>query len=151
MKGIIPQLHEISYIDNVHNNCDGAIYFSIKAIAADSITYYNDQRFNKRPDNIPMDKPCIDTVCLGMLKEIKSLFDKHHTRYKIIISPIYWQIPFNTNSLMLLKQVFGDTNIYNYSGANSITESRYNYYETSHYKISTGQRILKEIYTGKTQ
>jgi hypothetical protein len=151
MKGVIPQLHEVSHIDDVHNNCDGAIYFSIKSIAADSIGYYNNEhRFNKPPDKIPMDPPCIDTVCLRMLKEIKGLFDKHHTRYKIVIGPIYWQIPFNTNSLMLLNQVFGDTNVYNYSGTNSITQSKYNYYETSHYKISTGQRIMKEIYLGKT-
>jgi hypothetical protein len=150
MKGVIPELHQTSYIDNVHNNADGAIYHSIKAIAQDSVGYYNDKKkFRDRPDNPGMERPCIDSTCLRMLHEIKGIFDKHNTRYRIVISPIYWSKKFNNESLLTLKQIFGDTNVYDFSGKNSITSFIGNYYEYSHYKISVGRKIMQDIYANK--
>jgi hypothetical protein len=38
-----------------------------------------------------------------MLKNIKDIFAKHHTNYKIVVSPLYDQIQMNPNDLDLLN------------------------------------------------
>ena len=81
-----------------------------------------------------------------MLKEIKSIFDKHKTNYKIVISPLYEQLYFNRTDMQLLKTIFGANTIYDYSGINNYTSKIENYYEECHYRPHVGEAIISEIY-----
>ena len=81
-----------------------------------------------------------------MLEDIKTIFDKHNTNYKIVISPLYDQKKLNPMDLKLLQNIFGEQNIFDYSGINEITNDFHNYYETSHYRKKVGDRIMNEIY-----
>jgi len=82
---------------------------------------------------------------LFMLKEIKRILEKNKTVYKVVLSPLYDQVKFNRSDLSILKKEFGD-NLYDFSGKNSFTDNKMNYYETSHFRPSVGDSIFKIIY-----
>ena len=83
---------------------------------------------------------------IALLNKIQSLFDKHHTNYKIVISPLYDQIPMEEEQLQLLYSIFGKENIFDFSGKNNLTEPISNYFESSHYKPNVAKIILDSIY-----
>ena len=80
------------------------------------------------------------------LLAIKKIFEKHNTRYKVVISPIYNQVPMEKEQIELLEQIFGKEYIYNFSGKNQFTEPLHNFYETSHYRPHVANEIMKKIY-----
>lgn len=80
-----------------------------------------------------------------MLKKIATILQKHHTNYRVVISPLYNQIKFSVKDFAILKETFG-SNLYDFSGFNSFTKVQRNYYEISHYKENVGDSILNIIY-----
>lgn len=94
-------------------------------------------------------KEMIDKDGEEMLKNIKHIFDKHHTSYKIVISPLYDQIKLNRNTLNLLCQIFGENNVYDFSGVNKWNTDYHNYYEQSHYRPIVSSEIMDKIYSNK--
>jgi len=133
--------------DTISN--DLLVYYPEIMIANDSLNYY-ELRKSEFPPRDTLTKhwlePQIGDTQLGMLREIKSIFDKHHTDYKIVISPLYNQKYFNKEDEQILSDLFGAEHVYNYSGRNSITEHPYNYYENSHYRIHVGKQIFEDVY-----
>ena len=93
-----------------------------------------------------IDKPVIKETQLQMLYEIKVLIDKSNTNCKIVISPLYNQIKFNPEDLIILQKVFGANNVYDFSGINEYTNKTLNYYENSHYRPILCDEILSIIY-----
>lgn len=89
----------------------------------------------------------IDREAIHILKDIHRIFKKHQTKYKIVISPLYDQKALNKNDLSVLNEIFGDKNVFDYSGTNQYTETVHNYYEHIHYTTEVGNDILKTIYT----
>jgi hypothetical protein len=87
----------------------------------------------------------INYKSLTMLKEIKQILVKHNTKYRIILSPIYDQVKFSAEDLRIMKNIFG-TNLYDFTGDNVITRSKYNWYETKHFRTFVGDSILNVIY-----
>ena len=85
-----------------------------------------------------------------MLREIKKILVKHNTRYKIILSPIYDQMKFSSDDLRVLREIFGN-NLYDFTGQNWITQSKYNWYETKHFRTYIGDSILNVIYQTPTK
>lgn len=83
---------------------------------------------------------------LEMLCDIKRIFDKHNTCYKIVISPLYNQIKLAPNDINTLKSVFGDNSVYDFSGVNKFTCDYQNYYEPSHYRPHVAREIMTMIY-----
>ena len=49
-----------------------------------------------------------------------------------------------------LDSLFGANHVFDYSGINDITQSKFNYYERSHYLPRIATRIIREVYTGTT-
>lgn len=80
-----------------------------------------------------------------ILKEIKRILEKNKTNYRVVLSPLYDQVSFNAADISILTSLFGD-NIYNFSGPNSFTELKTNYYETSHFRPHVGDSIMNIIY-----
>ena len=131
-----------------NKNCD-IWYGWDKEIEFDSLAYYDrliDKGvFSKRP--IKNISECIVTAEeKKQLLAIKKIFEKHNTRYKVVISPIYNQVPMEKEQIELLEQIFGKEYIYNFSGKNQFTEPLHNFYETSHYRTHVANEIMKIIY-----
>jgi hypothetical protein len=84
----------------------------------------------------------------NMLEEIKSLFQKDNTNYKIIINPLYDQKKLNPEDFENLRLIFGKDTIYDFSGINDFTNDYTNYYENSHYRPVVSRKILEIVYKG---
>ncbi len=74
------------------------------------------------------------------------ILKENNTKYKIIISPLYNQIPLSNGRKEILFNIFKEENIYDFSGENCYTKFIYNYYETSHYRKFIGDKILDKVY-----
>ncbi|WP_395057855.1 hypothetical protein [Flavobacterium sp.] len=111
------------------------------------IEYYADRndvfyfRKGERVDSVKR----INKKQLFMLNEIKHILNKNKSKYKVVISPLYEQVKLNPNDLNILQKVFGK-NLYDYSGKNSFSELKTNFYEASHYRPDVGEKILFNIY-----
>jgi len=130
------QSFETKKLDRLISQNEAAYY----APRMDSIFYKRDALNN------PPHTPKIAGLGLNFITEIKGIFDKHQTNYKIIISPLYDQKQINPADLNILKNVFEAEHIYNYSGKNSLTQNHANYYEQSHYRKKIGNLIVQELY-----
>jgi len=135
------------YSDSITN--DLYIDDQEKLILINKEKYYLDKKdiFYSRPDTVEIYPKQINKKMKTMLEEIKAIFNEFNTDYKIVISPLYNQTKLNSEDLEILKSIFGSSNIFDYSGKNSITESKYNYYENSHYRYHVGEQIMREIYS----
>jgi hypothetical protein len=81
-----------------------------------------------------------------ILNELRDIFAKHNTHFKIVLSPMYDQMYFNPADIDSLKSIFGEQNLHDYSGINRFTENISYYYDNFHYKPMVANEILEEIY-----
>lgn len=91
-------------------------------------------------------KPVIFMEQRGLLMDMKAIFEKHHTDFRIVLSPMYDQKKLNPQDMKTLFTIFGAEHIYDFSGINDITGNKYNYYETEHYRPAIAYRILDSVY-----
>ncbi len=82
-----------------------------------------------------------------LFASIKKILDENRTIYRIIINPLYDQEKIDSSDLKVLKNIFGATNVYDFSGINDITNNIYNYYENSHYRPFIAAMIMDSIYS----
>ncbi|HSZ72347.1 MAG TPA: hypothetical protein VK750_06690 [Cytophagaceae bacterium] len=122
-------------------------------LSTDSAKYYkeHDAVFFTRNKLTQSRHVQIDETNKALLKEIKEIFDKRHTRYEIVLSPLYDQVTFNKEDVKTLEIIFGKKHVHDYSGINGITDSKYNYFEQSHYRPHIGRMIMDNIYGGDQQ
>ncbi len=85
-----------------------------------------------------------------LLNSIYRIFKKHGTHYRVIINPLYNQKKLNKADLNYLTSLFGEGNVFDYSGINAFTKDYHNYYEASHYRPVVANAILKDIYKNDT-
>ena len=118
-------------------------------ISKDSISFYKAKKdiFYKRNGNLIYSKPYIFREQIKLLNEIKSILIKNKTKYKIVISPLYNQEKFAKADLMILKNIFGNNCVYDFSGKNKYTNDYMNYYETSHYRPNIANLIIDSLYS----
>ena len=90
--------------------------------------------------------PAIKKSQTEILKNIRAVFDRHETNYKIIVNPLYDQKKLDGRDLNELRNIFGERNIYDFSGINDFTGDFHNYYEPSHYRPRVAREILRQIY-----
>jgi hypothetical protein len=79
------------------------------------------------------------------LERIKEMLEKHNSNYKIVLSPLYEQVKFNPKDVFFLQNLFGNK-VFDFAGENDLTKSKFNYYETNHFRPSVGDSILNRIY-----
>ncbi|MCX6267471.1 MAG: hypothetical protein NTW16_08960 [Bacteroidetes bacterium] len=78
------------------------------------------------------------------LIKIKRLFEKHNTKYYIIITPLYDYKKFSISDMHLIRQLF-EKNVYDFSGVNKFTSNEYNYPDRSHFKPYISKAIADSI------
>ncbi len=133
-------------LDTINNDCVMQLWEKELKDGEKSYYEYRKKIFYQRSPLNNYNKAEIAAKQIAMLKEMKQLFDKHKTKYKIVISPLYNQIYFNKTDMKFLQAIFGAKNIYDYSGINNYTNKMKNYYENSHYRSNVGDSIMSEIY-----
>ncbi len=122
----------------------------IENIQRDSVQYYNQPDFfYTRPQEKQFVGKVIKPYQLKYIEEIKAIFERNNTKFKIVLGPTYDQKYFNSEDLAILQEYFGAKNIYDFSGQNEFTNHKTNYYEIYHYKPSVANKIMDKIYTTK--
>ncbi len=81
-----------------------------------------------------------------LFQNIHDILKENNTAYKVVISPLYCQRRMHKEDLAYLQQLFGAAHVYDFSGRNKFTASKYNYYEDSHYKPFIATAIMDSIY-----
>ncbi len=113
-------------------------------------TYYDDARM-KAFENVQepgtLSKEVLTTEEIACLRDIRSIFDKHQTSYKIVISPMYDQIKLNRTTYKTLCNIFGKDHVYDFSGVNKWNKDYHNYYEESHFRPHVSAEVMEMIYT----
>jgi hypothetical protein len=133
------------------NNSTGDIlwYALDQAIKSDSISYYSNLKskgifYNRK--NKDVSKPLIYLAQINLLNEINNIVKKNNINLKIVISPLYNQLAFNEKDKIILTNLFGNENVFDFSGKNKYTDNYTNYYESSHYKPYVANQIMDSIY-----
>jgi hypothetical protein len=88
----------------------------------------------------------ITSKCIELLSRMQNLFETNHTEYKVVVSPLFDQIKLNPLDKNILDSIFGDENVFDYSGINIFTKDTTNYYENSHYRPKLAKSIMRDVY-----
>ena len=117
-------------------------------IDRDTRAYYTKRKsvFSNRPTTQVYAKQVIYNGQLKLLSNIRRIFEKHKTNVRLVVSPTYDQVKIDSNDYYELCELFGKNNVFDFSGRNAITESKYNYYETTHYRVGVANYIMDSIY-----
>ncbi|MFN8309955.1 MAG: hypothetical protein U0T73_08325 [Chitinophagales bacterium] len=126
-------------------------YYSVyeKKLKEDSVDYYSvfkKEEFYARPLSEQTSPAVIGTSQTELLEAIHEITQRNRTTMKILISPLYDQKKIAPADLQQLKKIFGDENVYDFSGQNFITNQVGNYYESSHYKPYIANLLMDSIY-----
>ncbi len=121
-----------------------------KSIAENREKYYKNLSsvFYPRDLSKHYTAPVIQKIQLAYLKDIGKILAENRTDYRIVISPNYDQQYLSREDLACLREIFGTSRVYDYSGINRFTQDKHNYYENSHYRPVVARQILAEIYAG---
>ena len=133
------------YYNPITNEEPNHVQDSLIAIGAfydkKKLAVFEDKQHPRFSEELLNDKEKIRSI-----KEMKSILAKHRTNYRIIISPLYNQVKINPKDLQFLRTVFGNENVYDFSGVNKYTSDYHNYYEDSHYRREVASDIMNYIY-----
>lgn len=138
----VPLEYNLKFNEMSYNQMEGSIH-------SDPSSYYNSKkmkRFVERDTTEKYSMPAINKEQKILLQKIREVFRRDQTRFKIIISPLYDQIRLSSEDITELKSIFGNENVYDFSGINSFTSDYHNYYEESHYRPQVANEIMKLIY-----
>lgn len=98
-------------------------------------------------DSVPPTlSPAIDSLQKSMLTEMRQIFDRNHTDYRIIIGPDWQRDNIAPEDLNILTETFGHDHVYNLSQWHQITDSQHNFYDHTHYRPHIAKAIIDSIY-----
>jgi hypothetical protein len=129
---------QMKYLDDILEQNDSVFYTSEKM-----------KVFYKRDTIQKISPAIIKSQQYEMLKQISNTLQKHNSYFKIIINPLYDQKRLNGQDKERLIELFGKSNVYDFSGINSFTNDYHNYYEDSHYRPHIADSIINKIYSNK--
>lgn len=115
-------------------------------LRAGESAYYERHRaaFTKR---IPFDAPAIlGKAQTAELEEVARIFQKHRTRVRVIVTPLYGQAKLAPADHDELSRLFGKENVFDFSGTNAYTENVHNYYEASHFRPHVAAELMRIAY-----
>lgn len=115
----------------------------------DSIAYYEERsdNFPLRSGNRQEEAQKLNSDQIRMLEEIQEIFSRNNTDYKIIVCPTYNQREFNHRDLFLIQSIFGNENVFDFTGINRFTEDKAYYYDEFHFKKYLGKELLDSVYS----
>jgi len=144
MKGIINPITFAHY-----GEMNDAVSFHEKEIKDEGEKYwqteYWQEIFEKQSERYTYPQ-CIYGLQKKYLLKIKAICDKHSTNVKIVISPSQTWNKLNEKDVRTMKTLFGNDNVFDYSGINKLSSDYHYFYDISHYSRSAGRIILYDIY-----
>lgn len=105
--------------------------------------------FVNNPDVVlPSSKNLIDDSLLRVLNHIHDVFLRHDTDFRVIITPgyCYKYPPISSHDLGILQSVFGEENVFNFSGRRDLTSDYNSYSDPNHFGLRIGWQMIEEMY-----
>ena len=118
-------------------------------IETDPVRYYEAHRalFYPRKPELQVSDSVIGPGQIKLLESIRNILKADSSDYRIVVNPLYDQLKLNPADLRLLKNIFGNGNVFDLSGINWFTEDIHHYYETSHYRPYVADSIMALVYS----
>ena len=129
--------------------CDGIpAQDSLNGCSVASRNAFLHQIANLTEDDIEVSKPLITAPFEEKLRHIKSVLDRNHTDYYVIVTPAYCytHLSINPNDLETLQVIFGDKRVFDFTGKNEMTEDYNNFSDPNHFGQRVGWMILNQVY-----
>jgi hypothetical protein len=118
-------------------------------IARKGEAFFDELRALRRPGPPPGPAPpVIGDAQRLLLEDMRAMIAADHADCRVVISPLFDRVPLNPIDVTALRRYFGSGNVYDFSGANDLTNDVHNYYERSHFRPFVAQTILRRIYGG---
>lgn len=147
MEGFL--LEDYYYYDKITNE-----YFNVdilNELKSDSINYYllRKDNFGTRSGKYLENVSQITQEHIFMLFDIRNIFRQDSTDFRIIIGPAFNQIAFNREDKRIIQTIFGQQNVFDFSGINEFSEKQSNFYDEFHFKKYVAKEILDIAYGEK--
>ena len=94
-------------------------------------------------------KQVIGPVEKQYLDEIRDIFKKNGTDYRIWLPATYDRMCINPDDIAVLGDVLGPDKVFNFAGINEWTESIRNFYDLTHVRPLLGDKMIEEMYRGR--
>lgn len=97
---------------------------------------------------VSISTPLITSVLVQRLESIQSVFEKHGTSCRVIITPgfCYKDSAISPIDLEILEHIFGSGNVFDYSQKNELNSDYNNYSDPSHFGLGVGWKMIEDIY-----
>ena len=97
---------------------------------------------------VPAPKSMIDDSMIESMKHIREVFRRHETDYRVIVTPGYcYQFPaISSGDLDMLKLIFGEDTVFDFSGRLDLTSDYNNFSDPNHFGSRIGWQMIEEIY-----
>lgn len=97
---------------------------------------------------VPASGSLIDDSLIKSMRHISEVFHRHDTDFRIIVTPGYrYQFPtISSRDLDILKSVFGEESVFDFSGRLDMTSDYNNFADPNHFGSRIGWQIIEEIY-----
>ena len=102
---------------------------------------------------VQVSEPLINAHFEKQLRHIREMLDANHTDYHIVITPApcYVSQSINPKDMELLRTIFGEGRVHDYSGKNEITEDYNNFSDPGHFGLRVGYMIIEDIYKANSE
>ena len=96
----------------------------------------------------PVSESLIDDSMVESMRHIREVFLRHETDYRIIVTPGYcYQFPaVSSRDLGILKSIFGEDTVFDFSGRLDMTSDYNNFADPNHFGSRIGWLMIEEMY-----
>ena len=103
---------------------------------------------NRSENDVRMADAVITTRMEGILQDIYAVFERQHTDYHIIITPVYrYTNPYlNPEDLEVLHRVFGSDRVWDFTTDKKVTSDYNDFFDPVHFGTRLGWLMLRDIY-----
>jgi len=147
---IFPNWHSDKITNDGNHTCSDTIllHYGASVMSPDFLRQIDSLQktgfLYQRPAIQQFSKNQISMKEAAMLMDIKRLLQKHHSKYYIVITPLYDQLKFARDDQKLLEHIFGD-GLYDFSGINRYTANPYNYPDRKHFLPWVSKDIIDSL------
>ena len=98
----------------------------------------------ERPKEQQYKSPQISEDEEVMIEQIVAILEKHHSKYYVVLTPLYDQQKLSNKDFNILKKHFKN-HLYDFSGKNKYTDDFYNYPDRIHFQNYISKQIIDSV------
>jgi hypothetical protein len=120
-----------------------------RELAEDPVAFYANRSAMFPPHDAsvpPCDPPYVKDRGRAELARIRAVLQRHRTKIRVVIPPVYDRVCMHVDDVRELSRAFGETNVFDFTGPNELTEDMHNFYDDGHVRPFVAEKILGIVY-----